>query len=138
MSASQKVDLGPKFLRGEDMLVDGVWREYEFTIAKVHGPGSIKAKDGEPVDKPVIEFKEPKERKLMVLGPMNDRFLRCETGVNDATDLVGHRIKIYAAAGNWFGQYTPALRIRVTGGKVAPRVQPANLGKDLTGKRIDG
>lgn len=134
---TNKKDLGAKFLRGEDMLVKGTWREFTFTIAKTFAANSLRGEDGEVIDRPVIEFAEPKERKLFVVGEMNERFIRCETGIHDAADLIGKKMTLYAAAGNWFGQYTPALRIRITGNKVAPRVRPANLGKDLTGTKVE-
>lgn len=134
---AQKKDLGAKFLRGEDMLVNGEWKEFTFTIAKTYAKDTLTGDDGQVIDKPVIEFSEPKERKLFVVGDMNERFVKCETGISDAKDLVGKKLTLYAAAGKWFGQYTPALRVRITGDKPAPRVRPANLGEDLTGTRIE-
>jgi len=130
----EKPDLGPSFLRAEDMLKDGVWKEVTLTIKEAHGPGTVKAKDKTTIEHPVLDFE--KTEKRLVLGKVNQRLIKCATGVSNGEDLVGKKVTIYPVVGDWFGQKdVTSIRVRVPQGKKRPFIQPKNLGKDITGQK---
>lgn len=132
-----KADLGDRFLKAEDLLINGEWREWAFEIVATHAENTISAADGKPVDRPIIELKGSKVNKYFVVGKTHKRCLKYEFGTDKASDLVGKKVTLYAALGNWFGVLGPALRVRVTGNKVQPRIKKSILGEDLTGKKLE-
>ena len=130
-----KADLGPGFLRADDLISNGVWVEKTYTIKSMHPPNTVEGPDKKLIDKPVIEFEETPQR--MVLGNLNKRLLIHEIGSRVASGCVGKRITLYVTIGNWFGQKNvTGLRIRVTGSKPQSFLKPATVGEEITGRKF--
>jgi hypothetical protein len=128
-----KANLGPEYLRAEDLVSGGVWCEKTLTVKTVHAPNTIKTQDKKLIEKPVIEFDETPKR--LVLGTTNGRLLKYATGATVASELIGKRLTIYPAIGNWFGQSNvTTMRIRIPDGGPKPFVQVKNIGVDITGQ----
>jgi len=129
-------ELGDGYLYAEELLVDGIWREVKLTIKAVHKRGSVKAADGTPIDKPILEF-EKTDRRL-VLNKLNQRLTRTALGTNDVSKWIGKTLTIHAVVGDWFGQkYVAAIRVRVPHGTPKPFMKPSAVGKDLTGSVVN-
>lgn len=142
----EKANYGSKYLKAEDLLIGGVWRQATVTITATFEPGTQKQgeKPAGPdnrktIPQPVIEFENQSGRKKrLVLGKTNERLLQAQTGISKGSELVGRQVTLYPVLGDWFGQRdVTSIRIRIDDGKPRPFIQPANLGKDITGQQTE-
>lgn len=131
-----KTDLGADFLRSDDLLVDGKWRQVEVTIANAHNPGTISGADKKLIDKPVLEF-EGKSKKFVV-GKINQRLIAHETGAKSSSELIGKTITIYPVVlDRCFGQENvTSIRVRISEGRPRPFLNRQHVGKDITNQEF--
>ncbi len=128
-----KADYGPDFMRAEDLIQGGKWCEMTYTIQLMHLPNTLQTADKKLIDKPVLQFEET--GKQFVLGTTNNRLLKYATGATTQSQLIGQKITIYPAVGNWFGQRNVTTkRIKVPEGRERPFIKPSDLGTDITGR----
>lgn len=126
---------GPEYLRAEDLIDHGVWSRVELTVKAAHKPGTFKSADGKPIDKLVLEFEDYPKR--LIVGKLNSRLLRYAIGESTLAGLVGKRLTLYAACGNWFGQKNvAAVRIAIPDGQYRPFLSATSLGTDITGRKF--
>jgi hypothetical protein len=129
-----RLELGGEYIFAEDLLVDGEWKQYTLTIAKVYPRGTLKTKEGKVIDRNVLEF--DRSAKKLVLNKSNERLCKLVIGSNKASAWIGKQITLYAASNvAAFGQKTCAIRIRVPKDMIPYGVRK-HLGDDLTGKTI--
>lgn len=67
-------------------------RDVTLTIERVADKGTVKREDGQPIDKPVLYFKETPMG--MIIGKTNARAIRLEHG-NEMTKWIGKQITVY-------------------------------------------
>lgn len=128
-----KKNLGPEWLRAEDFLDDGQWKQYTLTVKAVDPPGTHKSADGEEIDKPVLSFEETPKR--LILCSLNQRLAKYAAGTAKATKWIGKKITLYPVTGNWFGQKNvAAIRVRVASEVAHPHIDKKTMGVDITGK----
>lgn len=127
---------GPEYFRAEDLIENGVWGERTMLVTKVHPPGTIKAPDGKPIDKEILEFEG--EAKRMIVGPLNWRLIKYAAGISSKPEIAGHCITLHATVlAKCFGQENvAALRVRIPPGQWRPFVSVANIGLDITGQKF--
>ena len=129
-----KTDLGVGFLHAEDMLVEGVWKQFTLTITEVIPRNTIRGGDDKIIEKEVVVFKETDKR--LILGKTNARLMKFATGSGKPAEWVGKKITLYPSMGDWFGQKNvAAIRVRLAESKARPFLQSKNLGVDLTGSK---
>lgn len=132
-----KIDPGPDYLKAEDLLRGGEWKEYTLTISEVIPPGTVRAADKTLIDKPILAFEG--RGKRLILGNLNQRLMKYATGTAVESEWVGKQIRIMACEGDWFGQEgVAALRIRLPKGCAKPFVKVKDMGRPLTGKKVQG
>lgn len=129
--SQHKNELGPEFLYADDLLRDGRWIEATLTIREIAEPGTLKGANGEVVKDMSLGFE--KTRKWLVLNKTNKRLLRIETGSSKPEGWIGHKVTLYPATINAFGEKNvPCIRVRLSDGKPVPFGVRKFLGKDLT------
>lgn len=126
-----KTELGPEFLYAEDLLQGGKWITCTLTISAVIPPGTIAGSDKKVIQNHVLEFE--KTPKKLVLNNTNKRLCKVSTGESRPENWPGHKIEIYPASINAFGEKNlPCLRIKLPTGKPAPFATRKFMGRDLT------
>ncbi len=135
-----------RYLHGEDLQRDGVWREFTLTIKDVGEEHSATTKDDGKTKPRIIPgypvyFEETPKVLVLKSGKgvrsINLSFAIAALGTNRRQDWIGQKLTVYPAMGNWFGQTdVVAVRIRVPEGQGRPFVSPAALGVDLTGRPV--
>jgi hypothetical protein len=104
-----KFDLGADYLRGTDMLVEGVFKSFTLTIDEFFPRGSQKSEDGKLIQNHVISFKEAKKR--MILNKTNEEMLHLISGTSDGTKTPGIKVRIEARAVEAFGDTCVGIRL---------------------------
>ena len=131
------------FLEGIDLLKGGTWVDATVEIESVIPGGELKddagkiinLPDGKPIVMPAIRYKG--SDKIHLLNKTNYHFMRLVFGTEDIQEWIGHKVTLYAAGGDWFGDKNQcALRVRVPADRPIARRFRAQLGRDLTGTTI--
>lgn len=112
MAQWKKADFGPGFIKAEDFLRKGKWREFTLTIAAVHPPNTLKTGEGKLIEKRVVEFKETPKR--LVIGAQNAQALILACGDASTDQWIGRQITLYPIRQDAFGQKNiPGVRVRI-------------------------
>lgn len=120
------------FLRGDEFLHQGKWRQFQLTIKEYFDPGTQHASDGEVIRFGVLGFE--KTEKRMIVKEVNRRLMQYATGTDKPAEWIGKTVTVYPVMGDWFGvEGAVSFRIRVPKGKPQPLIKPQMMGKDITG-----
>jgi len=120
-----------RFIHGEDLQKNGKWCDVTLTIKEVGEADSMRSKGGQTIAGYPFKFVET--NKMAVFKGNNLRLLRAALMTKNRSEMVGKRLTLYPAIGDWFRQSgVVAVRIRVPEGRGKPFIPIQNLGRDLT------
>ena len=131
-----KADAGPEYLKAEDLIKDGEWKEYSLEIEKVIPANTVRAADKSLIEHPIICFK--KAQKRFICGKTNRRLVVYACGSSDESDWPGHKITLRACVGDWFGEPNiAALRVAPPSNDgPRPKIKKKDYGTSLTGQKV--
>jgi hypothetical protein len=131
---SKLIKADSRYLHGEDLQIDGRWKEFTLTIKSVGDENSALTQDKQQIPGWPITFNETP--KIAVIKGTNVRLAIAALGTNDRASWVGKKITFYPATSGktkWFGQDNVCcVRVRVPDGIPRPYIQRKILGTDLT------
>lgn len=134
MSKPDKKDYGEGFLYGDDLINNGVWIQASLKIVEVIPRRTLKAANGQLVDKVCLRFE--KTEKLLALNETNTRHVALTCGSHKPEKWVGHVITVFPAEVEAFGNTGPSVRVKLPKGTPHPHGTRKWMGKDLTGDKV--
>lgn len=130
-----KSDLGPEYLKAEDLIRDNKWSSFALVIKEVIPADSVRGSDKKLIDKPILVFENA--RKKLILNVTNIRLMTYACGSSVREDWIGKRIVVRACKGNWYGEEgTTAIRLALPKGSAKPFIKKSVMGEDLTGQYV--
>jgi hypothetical protein len=122
-------------IKGEDFLVDGVYKPFTLTIEKAEW--GDRENEGGKKHGLIIHFAKAKKPFFAPLDQLNFRMIKAELGTIEPAELVGKKLTLIPVKGNWFGESnTLAIRVMVTGDKPRPRVGRKAFGESVVGLKV--
>jgi hypothetical protein len=125
----------PALLKGEDLIVNGVYSSFTLTIESAQ----IVTRENENVKKEglLIQFAKAHKPLFCPVDQVNYRMIKAELGSIDCEKLVGKKLTIIPVRGDWFGEKnTLGLRVLVTGERPKPSVKKKVFGESIVGLKI--
>lgn len=126
----EKHDLGPGYLKAEDLMRGGDWITPTLTIKEVIEGGTVKAPDGTLIKHPIVVFE--KATKQLILGNTNRRLIQTVAMSSLREDWIGKQITLTVCKGDWFGQKDViAVRVWIWPGTPRPFIKKSDYGTPL-------
>lgn len=125
----------PALIKGEDLLIKGVYRKVELTIKSA----SIATRDNESGTKEglLIYFDGAQKPFFAPTDQVNYRMIKAELGTVAPPEMVGKQLTLIPVVGDWFGDKNVlAARVLVTGDKPKPKVGKKAFGESVVGLKV--